>query len=113
MTSLVATIVIMILHILYQTEKSQPKQRRLFFFLNGPNAAASIASTLIRQWWHCPHSPAAAAAIDRYLLPAGPTAANLQQREQKLTPDRSSTVIYNPANLIKSGRADVETIGNH
>ena len=30
--------------------------------------------------WHCSHSPAAAAAIDRYLLPAGPTAANLQQR---------------------------------
>jgi len=26
--------------------------------------------------WHCPQSPAAAAAIDRYLLPAGPTAAN-------------------------------------
>ena len=28
--------------------------------------------------WHCPHSPAATAAIDRYLLvlPAGPTAAN-------------------------------------
>jgi len=30
--------------------------------------------------WHCPHSPAAAAASDRYLLPAEPTAANLQQR---------------------------------
>jgi len=31
--------------------------------------------------WHCPHSPAAAAAIDRYLLPAGLTAAaNLQQQ---------------------------------
>ena len=34
--------------------------------------------------WHCPHSPAAhaaaAAIIDRYLLPAGHTAANLQQR---------------------------------
>ena len=29
---------------------------------------------------HCPHSPAAAAAVDRYFLPAGPTAANLQQR---------------------------------
>jgi len=29
--------------------------------------------------WHCPHSPAAAAAIDQYLLPAGPTAANLHQ----------------------------------
>ena len=28
--------------------------------------------------WHCPHSPAAAAAIHRYLLPAGPTAANLR-----------------------------------
>ena len=28
--------------------------------------------------WHCPHSPTAAAAIDRYLLPAEPTAANLQ-----------------------------------
>jgi len=32
--------------------------------------------------WHCPHSPAhvTASAIDRYLLAAGPTAANLQQR---------------------------------
>ena len=33
--------------------------------------------------WHCPHIPqhaAAAAAIDRYLLPVGPTAANLQQQ---------------------------------
>ena len=28
--------------------------------------------------WHCPHSPAAAAAIDRYLLPAAGSAANLQ-----------------------------------
>ena len=27
--------------------------------------------------WHCPHLPAAAAAIDRYLLPVEPTAANL------------------------------------
>ena len=26
--------------------------------------------------WHCSHSLAAAAAIDRYVLPAGPTAAN-------------------------------------
>ena len=36
--------------------------------------------------WHYPHSPAARraavrrAAIDRYLLPTGPTAANVQQR---------------------------------
>jgi len=30
--------------------------------------------------WYCPHSPAAAAAIDRDLLPAVLTAANLQQR---------------------------------
>jgi len=30
--------------------------------------------------WHCPHSPAAAASIDRYLLSVWPTAANLQQR---------------------------------
>ena len=29
---------------------------------------------------HCPHSPTAAAADDLHLLPAGPTAANLQQR---------------------------------
>jgi len=29
--------------------------------------------------WHCPHSPTDA-AIDRYLLSAGPTGANLQQR---------------------------------
>ena len=26
--------------------------------------------------WHCPHSPAAAPAIDRYFFPAGPAAAN-------------------------------------
>jgi len=30
--------------------------------------------------WHCPHLPTTAAAIDRFLLPTGPTAANLQQR---------------------------------
>jgi len=30
--------------------------------------------------WHCPHSHAADAAIDQYLLPAGRTAANLHQR---------------------------------
>ena len=45
---------------LYQPEKSQPKERRLLsfcrswpwaYFLDGPNAAGSIASTLIR---HCP-----------------------------------------------------------
>jgi len=31
--------------------------------------------------WHCPHLPAAAAAIDwYYLLPAGLTTANLLQR---------------------------------
>jgi len=30
--------------------------------------------------WHCPRSSAAAAAIDLYLMPAGHTAANLQQR---------------------------------
>jgi len=29
--------------------------------------------------WYCPHLPATAVAIDQYLLPAGPTAANLQQ----------------------------------
>ena len=82
----------MILPKLYQPQKSQPKlYRRLFsfsrprpwaYFFNGPNAAASIAPTLIRHWRafarraavHC------AAAIDRYLPLAGPTAANLQQR---------------------------------
>jgi len=45
---------------LYQPEKSQPKERRLFsfsrpcpwaYFLNGPDAVASIALTLNR---HCP-----------------------------------------------------------
>ena len=36
----------------------------------------SYPSTLTT--WHCPHSPAAAAAVDRYLLLAGTTAANLQ-----------------------------------
>ena len=30
--------------------------------------------------WHCLHSPTAGEAIDRYLLPAEPTAANLQQQ---------------------------------
>jgi len=29
--------------------------------------------------WHCPHSPATAAAIDRYLLPNGHTAVHLQR----------------------------------
>jgi len=30
--------------------------------------------------WHCPHLPAAAAAVERYLLSAWPTTAELQQR---------------------------------
>jgi len=54
---------------LYQPEKSQPKYRRLFsfsrpwptcaYFLNGPNAAASIAPTLIRRWPYAEFTPAA------------------------------------------------------
>ena len=47
---------------LYQPEKSQPKEKTFFFsrpcrgpiFLNGPNAAASIAPALIR---HCFFTP--------------------------------------------------------
>jgi len=38
----------------------------------------SFLRTLIT--WHCPHSPAPTAAMNQYLLPARPTAANLQQR---------------------------------
>ena len=46
--------------------------------LNNYKSVFSYLRTLTK--WHCPHSPTAAAALDRYLLPAGPTAANLQQR---------------------------------
>ena len=41
-------------------------------------SAFSYLRTLIT--WHCPHSPAAAVATDQYILPAGSTAANLQQQ---------------------------------
>ena len=46
---------------MYQPEKAQPKRRKIFsfsrprprtYFLNGPNAVASIAPTLIRRWTH-------------------------------------------------------------
>ena len=52
--------------------------------------------------WHCPHSPAAGAAIDRYLLPAGPTAANLQQTvvhawTDRQTDRRTDTVLFHRA----------------
>ena len=40
--------------------------------------------------WHCRHSPAAATAHDRYLLSAGPTAANLQQRRAAAEWDRQT-----------------------
>ena len=42
--------------------------------------AAYIHNLRTLTTWHCPHSPAAVATIDWYLLPVGPTAANLQQR---------------------------------
>ena len=43
---------------------------------------ASLCVSYLRTLttWHCPHSPAAAAAIGPYLPLAGPTAANMQQR---------------------------------
>ena len=44
------------------------------------STTANTATTRTLTTWHCPHSHAAAAPIDRYLLPAGPSAANLQQR---------------------------------
>jgi len=42
------------------------------------NSVSSYLRTPIT--WHRPHSHTAAAAIERHFLPAGPTAANLQQR---------------------------------
>ena len=44
------------------------------------STTTNTATTRTLTTWHCPHSHAAAAPIDRYLLPAGPSAANLQQR---------------------------------
>jgi len=50
---------------------------------------------------HCPHSPAAdATAMDRYLLLAGPTAANLQQRLSGSRPMQGQT----------DGRTDTATL---
>jgi len=43
-------------------------------FITQSNTVFSHLRTLTT--WHCPHSPAAAAAVSRYLMPAGPTAAN-------------------------------------
>ena len=49
--------------------------------VNLPNHNNSLFSCLpTLTAWHCPHSPAAVGTIDRHLLPAGPTAANLQQQ---------------------------------
>jgi len=47
-----------------------------------PNEFWQVCVQLLRTLttWHSPHSPAAAAAIDRNLLLAEPTAANLQRR---------------------------------
>ena len=58
------------------TFKGQFIQRSTHVKLN--KSVFSYLRTLTTR--HCSHSPAAAAIIDRYLLPAGPTAANLQQR---------------------------------
>ena len=52
-------------------------------------AVFSYLSTLTT--WLCPHSHAAAAATSRYLLPAGFTAANLQQRVCCCGPMRRQT----------------------
>ena len=46
----------------------------------GPKYTRLCSATYMVTSWHCQHSPAAAVAVDRYLLPAGPTAANLQRR---------------------------------
>ena len=51
---------------------------------------------------HCPHSPAAAAAIDQYLLPAGPTATNLQQRVCCLGPVWGQTGGQTVTNTFKT-----------
>ena len=50
--------------------------------LNSKRMHQQVCVQLLRTLttWHCPHSPAAAATIDWHLLPAGPTAANLQRR---------------------------------
>ena len=45
---------------------------------NDPQVCVQLLRTLTT--WHSPHSPAAAAAIDRNLLLAEPTAVNLQRR---------------------------------
>ena len=52
-------------------------RRRLFRFCVYTNVSSYLRTLTTR---HCPHSLAAAAAIDRHLLPAWPTAANLQRR---------------------------------
>jgi len=50
--------------------------------------------------WHCPHSPAAAAAID--LLPAGHTAANPQQRRPTAGTDRLTDTVplHRPCHIL-------------
>ena len=49
--------------------------------VNLPNHNNSLFSCLpTLTTCHCPHSPAAVGTIDRHLLPAWPTAANLQQQ---------------------------------
>jgi len=47
-----------------------------FIYSNWNKSVFSYLRTL--TMWHCPHSAATAAAMDRYLLPTRPTAANRQ-----------------------------------
>jgi len=47
------------------------------FFFNAVFDKSVFSYLRTLTTWHCQHSPAAVATIDRYFLPACPTTANL------------------------------------
>ena len=62
-----------------QTQKTSKASGQKWQFLNKLNKSEFSYRHMLTTW-HCLHSPATAAANNRYLLPAGPTAANLPQQ---------------------------------
>jgi len=75
-----------ICHMVNPARPPKPKHTRRSERVNTKQVCVQLLRTLTT--WHCPHSPSAAAAID--LLPAWPTAANLQRRRAAAGWDRQT-----------------------
>jgi len=70
------------------TSRYQMLMKEVHFAKRSEQVCVQLLRTLTT--WHLPHSSAADAAIDRCLLPAGPAAANLQQRRAAARWDRQT-----------------------